>query len=95
MPRTFAEIAWDAAPGTSHIHSFKLADAAEFGLGTSQLFVRFKGKQGGIAGEGFYYIEPAFGREIVEAMRASGHPYGEVLYPRVIKPKAAQWVKTG
>lgn len=96
MAREFADVAWDAAPPTSHVYAFRLADAEEFGLSVSQLFVKFRDKKtGGIKGEGWYYMEPAFAREIVEAMRASPHPYGEVLYPRVVKTGRGEWHKTG
>lgn len=94
MAREFAAIAWFAGPATSHLHSWKLADAEEFGLETSQLFVRFRDtRTGAVQAEGFYYLEPQFARQLVQDMNASPHPYGEVLYPRVVKPRV-KWFKS-
>lgn len=78
-------IPWEQPPHSSHIWGFRLYDAAEHGLGQSQLFVRFKTKGGaGIGAEYMYYLGVEEGRAVFAAMRASPHPYGEVLRPRVI-----------
>lgn len=55
----------------------------------SLLFVRFKDeKTGGISGEYSYgFSDPDQGQAIYDEMAASAHPYGEVLYPKVIKAK--------
>lgn len=55
--------------------------------GASQLHVVFRGKdgQGETAEYGYFFDRHDWGADVFERMSSSGHPYGNVLYPDVIK----------
>lgn len=57
------------------------------GQGRAELVVRFKEEKTGRVSRNYTYFfsDLAFGRRIVAELRAAAHPYGEVLYPLVIK----------
>lgn len=61
-----------------------------FSSGASELRVVFKGKEG--RGEdseyAYYFNRHDLGRDIFERMSTSPHPYGEILYPEVVKNKS-------
>lgn len=89
-----SNLPWFAAPEGSHIWGWKFFDARIYAntaalssLGpVSLLLVRFRTKQGGPGAAGFYgFADAAQGQAISDALEASAHPYGEILYPRVIK----------
>lgn len=91
-----SNVAWESAPATSHLWGWKYVDIRTSSFlrkfpgrlgAVSILTVRFRGKGGrGIAAEYQYgFADPDAGQAIVEALRASPHPHGQVLHPRVIK----------
>jgi hypothetical protein len=78
---------WHSAPGTSHISRFiNYINQEQEGW---VIGVTFKiGKSGGETREYKYYFATAEDADaIFNALKNSPHPYGEVLYPRVIKAK--------
>ena len=90
-------VAWFESPGTSHVWGWKFLDARlspEIGS-ASLLIVRFRTKSGGPGGGGEYsFADPDAGQAISDAMIASPHPYGQILYPKVIKggvPYRRRW----
>jgi hypothetical protein len=58
-----------------------------YARGASELRVVFRNeKSGGESAEyAYFYEDAAAGASIFDLMRGSGHPYGEVLHPLVIK----------
>lgn len=93
-PLDSSNLPWFAAPAASHIWGWKFFDARIYAntadltsLGpVSLLLVRFRNKDGSPGNAGFYgFADAAAGQAISDALEASGHPYGEILYPRVIK----------
>ena len=90
-------IAWTPAPTTSHIAMFRFYDArlhkfltkfpGAIGRGRSELHVRFRGKngQGVVAYYAYFFDSPEAGQVIYDKLAGSGHPYGEVLHPLVIR----------
>lgn len=94
-PSTTGDVPWEDAPTTSHIARFRFSDASEssflrrFGeeSGASQLSVVFKDEKSG--GDGpeyvYFFADATAGRALLEKLRGSPHPYGEVLYPLVIQ----------
>ena len=89
-------IAWENAPHSSHIHSFRWLDArkrarmgdppSEFGRGRSELHVRFKRPNGGPTQlYVYFFVDHSRGEAIYQRLRTSPHPFGQVLHPEVIK----------
>lgn len=79
---------YTAAPATSHCWGMKFFDQRLFPqFEFSFLIVRFRDKKtGGPTAEYAYAFDNADqGQAIFDEMVASGHPYGEVLHPKVIK----------
>jgi hypothetical protein len=94
QPSALGGVAWFAAPSTSHIFGWKYFDIRLFPnqptgvLGqVSILLVRFRDKNGGASNAQYAYAmpDPDFGQRISDEMEQSAHPYGSVLYPKVIK----------
>ena len=93
------DLAWTAAPESSHIWGFRYYDVRRYSFlrkfpgrisqGRSELHVVFKDeKTGGRSMPYAYYFDnPDEGQAIADEMAASPHPYGEVLYPKVIQGK--------
>lgn len=86
-----AHLGWTPAPATSHVAMFRYFDSRDprFSLpeGKSQLHVRFrKGKSGGITDVfAYFFSSPDAGQQVYDKMADSPHPYGEGLYPLVIR----------
>ena len=61
--------------------------------GASELRVVFRDEDTGGEGPEYVYWFPdhAEGRAVYERMLGHPHPYGEVLYPDVIEPKAVRY----
>jgi len=89
-------IAWETAPHSSHIHSFRWLDArrrarradvlSKLGQGRSELHVRFKRPNGGPTEVYVYFFaNHAQGEAIYQRMKTSPHPFSLVLHPEVIK----------
>lgn len=89
-------VPWEAAPATSHILRWRWYDAKQHkfltkfpgatGQGRSELHVQFKDKQGGASSVyAYYFATPEAGATVVQKLRSSSHPYGEVLTPYVIR----------
>lgn len=89
---------WVYAPYTSHISKMQFEDAStvyargrgkwRFLSGESRLWVGFKPdpKTGRGGAEYMYFFKDwALAKDVWEDLITSPHPYGEVLYPRVIK----------
>lgn len=89
-----SNLPWFAAPSTSHIWGWRLIDARIYAntadltsMGpVSLLLVRFREKSGGPGAAYFYgFSDHAEAQAVSDAMQASDHPHGAVLYPRVMK----------
>lgn len=77
---------WVYAPSTSHISRFMLV-LSELKTQNSVLQVVFKGPEGKgeVAEYAYHFSDPRQAQSVFDAMRRSGHPYGEVLTPKVIR----------
>jgi hypothetical protein len=95
MANDGSNVGWTPAPGESHLFAWRYLDSRMYpGLTMSRLGVIFRAKDGGEGQRGYYLFSNADrGQALADEMTAAGHPYGEVLYPKIIKPKAAPWVK--
>lgn len=64
-----------------------------FAAGASQLHVVFRGKdgRGETAEYAYFFNNHAWGRDVFERMRTSGHPYSEILYPELVLNKAVPY----
>ena len=89
-------IAWETAPHSSHIHSYRWLDArrrtrmgdfpSKLGQGRSELHVRFKRPNGGPTEVYVYFfVDHSQGEAIYQRLKTSPHPFGQVLHPEVIK----------
>lgn len=89
-------IAWETAPHSSHIHSYRWLDArkrtrmadlpSKLGQGRSELHVRFKRPNGGPTEVYVYFfVDHSQGEAIYQRLKSSPHPFGQVLHPEVIK----------
>lgn len=96
-PEDSARPEWVQAPATSHIAKMMFEDASTpfargrgkfmFLSGESRLWVEFKPnpKTGKGGGEYMYFFrDHAQAKSIWESLITSPHPYGLVLYPRVV-----------
>ena len=93
-------VAWEAAPASSHVHSWRYYDTrgdegrllrkfpGEIGRGRSELHVRFKDADGNptpASGYYVYYFESAgAGANVLEKLRTDPHPYSGVVKPYLI-----------
>jgi hypothetical protein len=77
----------DTQDPTDSVGRFLRKFPGEIGQGRSELVVRFKEEKTGRVSRAYtyFYSNVAEGRAIVAELRVSPHPYGEVLYPKVIK----------
>ena len=77
----------DTQDPTDSVGRFLRKFPGEIGQGRAELVVRFKDEKSGRVSRAYTYFfsDVAFGRAIVAELRTSPHPYGEVLYPKVIK----------
>lgn len=74
---------WVSAPATSHISRFMLVHGEQ----ATHIQVVFKGPEGkGEVAEYMYtFPDDNSAVRIFNQLRSSAHPYGQVLYPKVIK----------
>lgn len=91
---------WVFAPSTSHILKMRIYFGEKWHVvnktAETKLVVQFKpdpktGKGGGEYSYFFPFADKAFAREIWEDLITSPHPYGECLYPKIIKPRRVEY----
>lgn len=90
-PENPTGIPWEPAPTTSHVDSWRFYGTDEFpflrkfpsavGQGRSELHVRFKGKDGGgpSASYAYFFQSPEAGRNVLDKLRGSPHPFKDVV----------------
>lgn len=82
---------WVMGPPRSGVHSFRFLAARSttaLGGGATELHVRIRRRDGSVTPTYVYFFDRAeAGRRVYERMRASAHPFTDVLVPDVINAK--------